>query len=85
MPTSRTPTFRISARIVGTLFLLRNHNTTMTVEHIVIKIAAFAYEPCTITEEAALKNGFTNEDDYECDFCNDSWKGWTCQYCTKRH
>ena len=57
----------------------------MTVEHIIIKIAAFAYEPCTITEEAALKNGFTNEDDYECDFCDDSWKGWTCQYCTKRH
>ena len=28
-----------------------------------------AYEPCTITEN------------YKCEFCDDSWKGWTCQYC----
>ena len=50
-------------------------------ERILINIAAFAYEPCAITELAALDNGFTNEDDFECDFCDSSWLGWHCQYC----
>ena len=36
-------------------------------ERLVIKIAAFAYD----------------EDDFECEFCDESWIGWHCQYCLK--
>ena len=52
-------------------------------ERVIIQIAAFAYEPCAITEISALVHGFTNEDDFECEFCDESWIGWYCQYCTK--
>ena len=79
------PHFEYLRDLLGPCFLSEITTSTMTVEHLVIKIAAFAYEPCTITEVAALEYGFTDEDDYECDFCDNSWKGWTCQYCSKRH
>ena len=61
------------------LGLLENHLT----ERLIIKIAAYAYEPCAITEISALAHGFTNEDDFECEFCDDSWIGWNCRYWLK--
>jgi hypothetical protein len=61
------------------LGLLKDH----LLERLVIKIAAFVYEPCAITEISALVHGFTNEDDFECEFCDESWIGWHCQYCLK--
>ena len=76
------PHFEYLLDLLGNRFPIAT--ATATAERVIIKIAAFAYEPCTITEVSALENGFANEDDYECDFCDDSWKGWTCQYCLKR-
>ena len=78
------PHFEYLLDLLGNRFSVATATATTTAERVIIKIAAFAYEPCTITEVSALEHGFTNEDDYECEFCDDSWKGWTCQYCSKR-
>ena len=50
------------------LGFLENHFS----ERVIIKIAAFAYEPCAITEISALEHGFTNKDDSACEFRDDS-------------
>ena len=62
------------------LELFKNHLPDL----LIIKTAAFAYEPCAITEIlSALEHGFVNEDDLVCEFCDDSWIGWYCQCCLK--
>ena len=79
------PHFEYLRDLLGPCFLSGTTAKTMTVAHIIIKIAAFAYEPCTITEVKALHNGLSERYANECDFCNNSWEGWICQYCLKKH
>ena len=52
--------------------MLKNHIPP----HLVIKVAAFAYLPCAITELA-----LDIEDEFECDVCDESWLGWYCYQC----
>ena len=85
------PHFEYLRDLLGPCFLSETTAKSMTVDHIIIKIAAFAYKPCEISEAEALQYGIyerhanDSEYEYECDVCNESWKGWTCQYCSKKH
>ena len=55
-----------------------------TAHHLVVKIAAFVYKPCTITQLTAFENGSANKGEHECEFCDESWTDWECPYCTKK-
>ena len=47
--------------------------------HVVTNIACYAYRSCAIQD--CKYDIFDSENEYECDFCEESWAGWKCYYC----
>ena len=53
---------------------------TFTAHHLVVKIASFAYKPCTITQLSAIRYGIVDDSENKCKFCDKLWTGWKCPH-----